>query len=278
MNVIYVDDERSAHVNFYYGLKDRPEIVSSTFFFCAEDALAHTRAHKVDCAFLDINLGGAVTGIALANELKAIQPNIEVVFITGYDEYAREAYRVGGRAYLTKPYTQDELDEVLTMLKRLQKIHQTDEEIAQRPQTHVQMKTFGNFDLLVDARPLPFKNAKAKELLAFLVHQRGGSVSSAQLFLALWEHLEYSSTTSTYVRRTVRALREELSVLGLDDILLCKRNCYSVDTTRFLCDYYELMSGLPSAGDTFNGEYMHQYSWGESTIPLIERKVASAVK
>lgn len=275
MHVIYVDDERSAHVNFYFGLKDRPEVESSSFFFDAENALEHAKDHKIDAAFLDISLGGDMGGMELAKALKELQPNIELAFITAYDDYAREAYRLGGRGYLSKPFGQDELDEVLFRLKHLQKIHRQEEEVALRPQAHVTMKTFGNFDLLVDQRPVSFKNAKAKELLAYLVHQRGGSVNSAQLFLALWEHLEYSANTSTYVRRTVRALREELEAVGLEDILMCKRNCYSVDVGRFVCDYYDLMEGNPKASDAYQGEYMNQYSWGESTIPFIERKLAN---
>lgn len=275
MKVIYVDDERSAHINFYYSLKDCTMVASTDFFFNGEDAIAHMKEHKVDCAFLDINLGGNFTGIQLAKELSTLQPDVEVVFITGYDEFAREAYRVGGRGYLTKPYTQEDMDAILSRLKKLHLLHAQEGADVQRPQDSVVMKAFGNFDLLVEGRPVAFKNAKAKELLAFLVHQRGGSVSSSQLFLALWEHLEYTATTSTYVRRTVRALREELEAIGLADILISKRNCYSVDVTRFACDYYNLLAGEPGAGDYYNGEYLHQYSWGESTIPLIERKLSN---
>lgn len=224
---------------------------------------------------MDINLGGERSGIQLASDLRAQFPHLEVVFVTGYDEYAREAYRVGGRAYLTKPYSQEELNIILDMLEKLTRLHQDEGKLPIRIIPGVKIKTFGNFDLLVDNLPVAFKNSKAKELLAVLIDHRGGTVSSAQLFLSLWEHIEYTSTTSTYVRRTVRALRDELESHGLANILICKRNCYSVDTSSFICDYYDLMNGSQDAADQYNGEYMNQYSWGETTVPLIDRKLAS---
>lgn len=273
MRAIYVDDERSAHVNFYYDMKDRAEIETLHCFFKEEEALAHAVDNPVDCAFLDINLGGGKTGIELAEKLKKIRPHVEIVFVTAYDEYARDAFRAGGRSYLSKPYTLSELDASLALLLQLTKAHRSEPASDPCPKAHTKVKTFGNFDILVDDRPVVFKNAKAKELLAFLINQRGGTVNGAQVLMALWEHLEYDTTTSTYVRRTVRALREELEAQGIEAMFIAKRNCYSVDTTRFCCDYYELMSGNSNGECPYNGEYMSQYSWGESTIPLIERKL-----
>lgn len=275
MNIIYVDDERSAHVNFYYDLKDRPEIHSTAFFFTAQEALDYAQSHSIDCAFLDINLGDAYGGLALTEQLKAIHPNLEVAFVTGYDEFTKDSYRVGGRAYLIKPYTQEELNAAIALMKKLTIVHQKEETPTQPPQAHVRIRTFGYFDVLVDNIPVACKNAKAKELLAYLVNQRGGSVNGSQIFLALWEDQRYSTATSTYVRRTVRALKEELDTLGIGDIFVSKRNCYSVDPSQFVCDYYQLMAGNIEAAEKYNEEYMSQYSWGESTIPLIERKIAS---
>ena len=273
MKVIFVDDEPSAHINFEFELKDRAEVDSLHCFLHAETTLAYAKDNPIDCAFLDVNLGGSVNGIQLAKELKVIHPNLEVVFVTAYDHYARDSYRVGGRAYLTKPYTPEEVAESLQMLKKMVANHKAEAEVAQSPTIQLMAKTFGNFDFLVDGKPIPFKNAKAKELLAFLIHQRGGTVNSAQVFLALWEFQEYGPTTSTYVRRTARALREELEGLGISEVFVNLRNCFSVDISRFHCDYYQLMAGDKNEATHYNGEYMSQYSWGETTIPLIDRKV-----
>ncbi len=48
-------------------------------------------------------------------------------------------------------------------------------------------RTFGYFDLFVDERPVMFKSAKAKELLAVLVDRQGGTVTTDQIIGTLWE-------------------------------------------------------------------------------------------
>lgn len=275
MRAIFVDDEQSAHTNFRYDAKGRAELKSVEYFYDIETALEFAKANPVDCAFLDILMPG-MGGLDMAKALKDIHPHVEVVFISAYDEYAREAYKVGAKAYLPKPYTEAELTSTLTMLKKLTAEHiAEDEEEAVVLPPRIYAKTFGDFDLLVNGQPVQFQTAKAKELLAFLIDRRGSTATNAQVFLALWERQEYSSTTSTYVRRTIRSLKTQLKEQGVDHILVTSRNCTNVDTSQFYCDYYELMKGNRAVAKEYNGAYMNQYSWSETTVPLIERTFLS---
>ncbi|MFI3325752.1 MAG: response regulator [Clostridia bacterium] len=272
MKILYVDDERSAHINFRYSIKDRTDISSVKYCFDFKSAVEYARGNKVDCAFLDISLSGE-NGIELAKELCSIQPEIELAFVTGYDEFAREAYKVGGRAYLSKPYSEEEMNRLLTLMEKL--VHPP-KSMVEKPFTdsfHLFAKTFGAFDFMVDGVPIHFKNAKAKELLAFLIHQMGGTSSNTQIFYALWESQEYTRNTSSYVRRTVRALKDELDEIGIGDLLTSKRGSISIDIKRISCDSYEVFRGNANAVNAYNGEYMSQYSWGESTIPIFDRVI-----
>lgn len=271
MRVLFIDDEPNAHVNFRYAIQARKDIKALNSFFIAQDAIDYVKEHTVDCALMDISLSGNLSGLDLAKELKAIQPNIEIAFLTAYDEYTKDSYQLGGRAYLTKPYSDRELGEVLDLMGRLIQSHPLKIEQTTDANAKVKIRTFGNFDLLVDGRAIMFKTAKAKEALAFLVDQMGSLVSGAQVFFALWEAQEYNATTSIYVRRTMRALKDELEAIGLADILLFARNSYSIDMTRVYCDSYALLNGSQKEASMFNGEYMRQYGWGEMTIPLLER-------
>lgn len=276
MRILYVDDERSAHINFYHITKEHLDISNVEFCFDYKSAMAYAREHRLDCAFLDVSLPD-VDGITLGKDLQLIQPWIELVFITGYDEYAREAYKVGGRAYLTKPYSHDEMKQVLFLMEKLVHSPRQVVEKSYSESTHIFAKTFGLFDLMIDGYPVHFKSSKAKELMAYLVHQMGGTATNAQVFFALWEQQEYSRNTSTYVRRTLRALKEELEELGIEDILISRRNNIGVDVRKFTCDVYELMEGNAVAMRKYNGQYMSQYAWGEETIPLLDRIVNDVV-
>lgn len=274
MKILYVDDERSAHIIFKHTIEDCSYIATTSYHFNSESALEYASTHQIDCAFLDISLPDK-DGIQLAKELLAMQPNIELAFITGYDDYAREAYKVGGRAYLAKPYEVEDLKNVLNLMNKLCKPPVLAKEPLHPEVPHIFAKTFGFFDLMVDGQPVFFKNAKSKELLAYLIYQMGSSVSNAQVFFALWEQQEYSRTTSTYVRRTIRALKVELECLGIEDILVCNRNSIHIDKTKISCDAYDLFNGSLKEASLFNYEYMSQYSWGEATIPLLERAAVS---
>lgn len=279
MKVIFVDDEQSAHINFQYDVKNRMEITSVTYFLDGEKALAYAQNHPLDCAFLDIDMPG-IGGLELAKQMKEAQPHMEIIFISAHDEYARNAYKVGAKAYLSKPYTEEEFDTTIKMLLKLTVGHHLEEAVKPAAEekselNRISAKSFGDFDLLVNQRPVLFQNAKAKELLAFLIDRRGSTATNAQIFMALWERQEYSRVTSTYVRRTIRSLKMDLEKAGVEHILITHRNCVSVDVTQFQCDYYDLMHGDMAAARHYNGAYMSQYSWSEVTVPLIERAFLS---
>ena len=69
-----------------------------------DDALAIAKCTEIDVALIDKNLEGA-SGLDLSRQLKALQPEAEIILITGYAslETAVEAVQIGAFDYLTKP-------------------------------------------------------------------------------------------------------------------------------------------------------------------------------
>lgn len=251
-------------------VQGRASIQDLRCFMDPYDALDYVKGNEVHAAFLDITMPG-MDGITLGKKIKEVNPKIEIIYVTGYSDYALESYKIGGRAYLMKPYTDEELNGALELLEKL--IIGNVKQIEQIPQQKVYMKTFGGFDMLVNGNPVAFKNAKAKELLALLIDQKGGSLTSHQIFNYLWEGRNYDAVTSTYVRRALRALHEQLGELGIEEIFIDNRNAKSVDVSKIQCDYYEIMEGDTTHLFEYNGYYMSQYSWAEDTIGIIEGKV-----
>lgn len=270
MRVVYVDDEKAALTNFYYDNRNRTDISEQEYFQNPMEALEYVTNHEVDAAFLDITMPD-MDGIELGWRMKHVRPDVELVYVTGYDDYALDVFKLGGRAYLSKPYSDQELEDVYTLLKRLI----PDEEARKRKELEkdkrVYMKTFGNFDMVVDGTIMTFRNSKAKELLAVLVDSRGGSVTNTQIFYKLWEGKEYNNMTSTYVRRTIRALKQELEAWNLGDMLVSNRKTQNIDVTMFECDYYKSFDGDKEAMRAYRGYYMTQYSWAEETNAMIEQ-------
>ena len=62
----------------------------------------------IDVAFLDIEMP-EINGIELAKKLKEIKPTINIIFVTGYSEYALSAYTLHASGYLTKPVNSQQI-------------------------------------------------------------------------------------------------------------------------------------------------------------------------
>ena len=71
----------------------------------------------MDVAFLDIQTGD-INGLQLAVELKKVKPDIHIIFVTGYSQYAVEAFSIHATGYLLKPVTEEAVSRELTFIYR----------------------------------------------------------------------------------------------------------------------------------------------------------------
>ena len=78
-----------------------------------EDALTHVFSHRIDIAFLDIDMPG-LNGLVLAeNLLKLVDPPI-IVFATGAARHAVRGFELQVVDYVLKPFLQKRVTEALT--------------------------------------------------------------------------------------------------------------------------------------------------------------------
>jgi len=80
------------------------------------EALRELQRHQPDVLFLDIEMPG-LSGFDLLERLGDAQPL--VVFVTAYDRYALEAFKVNSVDYLLKPVEAAELDRALQKIARV---------------------------------------------------------------------------------------------------------------------------------------------------------------
>ena len=76
------------------------------------DAALEADGGRFNLLILDIVLDG-ISGIDLAKKLRARKNRIGIVFLTGYECYWQEGYRVRAARYLLKPVEKEELKTVL---------------------------------------------------------------------------------------------------------------------------------------------------------------------
>lgn len=142
-------------------------------------ALDWAKENQIDVAFLDIEMP-VMNGVVLGKELKKINPKINLIFVTGYyQEYVAEAVPLHFSGYLEKPAT---AEAVLTELENLRYPIENS-----RHKNKLQVKCFGNFDVLYNGLPLEFDRSKTKELFAYLVDRKGATVNGNQICAVLYE-------------------------------------------------------------------------------------------
>ena len=258
MKAICVDDEPLA-VEYATDLCARlPMIQEAKGFTDGQQALDWLRDHRADLALLDIHMHN-IDGITLAARIKETYPGMIVLFLTAHREYALDAYGVHAAGYLLKPVS---LEKLAAEVEYACGVH------GPLPK-HIEVKTFGSFDVYVDGRPVSFKLAKSKEILAYLVDKQGFGVSRAELCAAMWEDQLYDRRMQKHLDVYIRSLRDTLREYGAQAIMEMERGILRVDPSAFDCDAYRFHSGDIAAINAYRGEYMSAYSWASMTEGIL---------
>lgn len=253
MRVICVDDEKPVLENFKSKVKDFLEIKNLELFQSAKAALKWVELNPVDVAFLDMEMP-QMSGIELARELKKIDRNIRIIFVTAYDQYAMDAFRVDALGYLLKPYTREEIRHELEKASLMRS----------KPKKSVKIQTIPDFVVLVDGAPMHFDRMKPEELLALLVDRAEAGVTAGEAIACLWPERTADENTQTLYRVTFHRMMEALKEAGIEHIIGSEGRKRFILTEQVDCDLYRLLSGNINELQNYCGEYMKEYSWAES--------------
>jgi DNA-binding LytR/AlgR family response regulator len=71
------------------------------------------KTDKPDLVFLDVDMGG-MNGIALGEKIRKLYENTVLIYITGYQKYAFDAFQLRAFHYLLKPVTMGRFCQVLS--------------------------------------------------------------------------------------------------------------------------------------------------------------------
>ncbi len=112
---ILVDDEVHALKTLEWELEQHcPEVQVLASYSRAEEALVNIHKLQPDLLFLDIEMP-RISGFDLLARLPALEA--DVIFITAYDKYAIQAFKVNAIDYFLKPFDGQELRPTLNRLQ-----------------------------------------------------------------------------------------------------------------------------------------------------------------
>lgn len=256
MRIIAADDEPLALKALERAIRQAGPQEELYTFTEPEEVLEYAKTHSVQVAFLDIEMG-TMSGIEVAKQLKIWYPKINIVFVTGYNDYMADAIRLRMSGYVEKPVTKEKIQIELEDLKypQIEQITTGEKKLTAR--------CFGTFDVFVNGQHLEFGKEKAKEMLAYLIDRRGSAVTTGELRSVLWQNAENDNNTRAYLSKAKKDLKDVLKKAGVEDIFLEFRRKYAIDPTKIKCDYYDYLDDNPDGVRAYNGEYMMPYDWGE---------------
>ena len=118
LSAIIADDEQLAREELSYLLKDFPEVDVIATGSNGLEAVNLIRKLEPEVAFLDVQMPG-LDGMGVVRQLREAQVEMpHIVFVTAYDQYAVEAFRLEARDYLLKPVDKARLGETLERVRR----------------------------------------------------------------------------------------------------------------------------------------------------------------
>ena len=115
INCIIVEDELPAREELKYFLNQEKEIKLIAEFNNPLDTLNFLENNTADVIFLDINMPD-MNGISLGKIITKMYPDMKIVFITAYKDYAVDAFEIKAFDYLLKPYSESRIKNLLKSL------------------------------------------------------------------------------------------------------------------------------------------------------------------
>ena len=212
----------------------------------------------------------------LAEILLERKPELNVVFVTTFGEYAIKAFELNALDYVLKPVRLERLE--LTT----QKIKQLNKAPAAAPAARLwKIEMFGDFKLVCDDQTdgsLQFRTSKAQELFFYLLHNREKVVSKALLIELLWPDFEWTKassqlyTTVYHIRKTFAPFKDRIHLQNAGEGYVLKLHNIDLDADAFeqflqseMAFSEQNVTEIESKLARMKGDYLQQfqYDWIE---------------
>lgn len=278
INAIIVDDEPNCSEYLEFILKDNKAINISGNYNSSQDALDCITGLEIDIAFLDIDLP-EIDGLTLADMLLDICPNISVVFVTAYNQYAVDAFKLNALDYILKPISRERITETINRLANKKSLVLKDNKIV--------VNCFGKFCVssLETNEIVKWKTSKSEELFAYLVSNLGQDVLIENISSDIFQNMDAEKAYNN-IKTTIYYIKKTLSNFGVSGVIASTRGAYRIVPDTIECDYFKLLSAAKNQNEvsqgnvtsieqiitSYKGGFLEKncYLWAESLCQSLE--------
>lgn len=210
IRTIIVDDEPAILHEMKYLLEELKAFDVVGVYTNPFKAIEEAGEKQPECAFLDIEMFG-ISGVEAAERLVFINPDIEVVFVTAYNNYASQAFEVNAIDYILKPVKRERLEKFLVKLLNKKENNNKVNNVK------CNIKSFGEYVISVGDQTIKWKRSKTKELFAYLIQWHGKSVTKYSLCDLLWPQLSQEQSLAN-LQTSMWAMRKSFKDIGFQGI------------------------------------------------------------
>ncbi|UPW84284.1 response regulator [Lysinibacillus sp. Ag94] len=287
MKIVIVDDEHLPLKRLKNLLEKSnvPEIDIVGEYTNSLEAIAQIQTLQPDVVFLDIVMPD-MDGLELSEKIQELLPNVEIVFTTGFDKYAIDAFNLHAIDYLLKPVQKIRLHKTLERLQRIIEKNQ--------PNTTEQkmIQLLGGLKIVMangDAHLMKWRTSKAKELFAYMLTHRNEIIHRDLILELFWPEIDMEKATKQ-LYTVIYTIRQTLGNYGLDGVKIASpllNSGYKLLIENVVIDVEQWLTQLKSLppleqGTTkvheqvfqsYTGDYLgdSDYLWSESEKERLRR-------
>ncbi len=236
LKAIIIDNEKPAIDILKILLEKTGQVEVVGSYMNAEGALWHIQGLKPDVVFLDIEMP-EITGLQLAEKIIISNSRTEIIFVTAYDQYALDAFRVNALDYLLKPLS---YEDVRQTIHRINKRKWPSQAVASRSENLGRIYCFSKLAVYGagSEQAVKWRTSKAEELFAFMLQNLNEEVSKWRICEALWSDLDINKI-DVHLHTTVYKMKMVLSSVHVKYELSFKNGCYKLTLPEAYIDTLE---------------------------------------
>jgi len=177
----------------------------------AEEAIQKCKTLQPDVILMDIMLKGQLSGTEAAIEIRQMQANVKIIFLTAFAETEMIDYAARSKAcaYLMKPYRDKEILATI-QVSLMQESHQKESV----ENNLITLKNNFIFDsnlrrLYKGSQEIPL-SAKKLKLVELLAKNKNHFISNEQICLYVWNELKSNSTLRSLIHRFRSLINDDI--------------------------------------------------------------------
>ncbi|MFJ7921776.1 response regulator [Lysinibacillus fusiformis] len=287
MRIVLVDDEYLSITRLKTLLEESkvPGIEVVGEYTDSLKAMDEIQSLQPSVVFLDIVMPD-MDGLALGEKIQELLPDVEIVFTTGFDQYALDAFNLHAVDYLLKPIQISRLEKTLDRLEQINNKHK------KRSMNSTIINLFGGLHVVFpdgQTQILKWRTSKAKELFAYLLNHRDEIIYRDTILELFWPESDRDKA-SKQLYTAIYTIRQTLKNYGLEGVQISSpllNSGYKLLLEQTVVDVEQWLSSLkalPSLEKSnvdqheqvfqmYTGDYLGDcdYLWAESEKERLRR-------